>query len=244
MEQYNFDIFISAFFSDKKRIDKLIASEKDIDLTFDNAPSCNHSKKDSLRFSVLDILQMNLDCWHSILDNDQLKSNQKINPKQFYQDTLECFNSILRKFPGIKYDGVNYENYINLILNFDDNDNWFEEHEIRKYEIEGYRRIDLELINYGVRRNVNKVTELLIKGANPMIDPDDKIFESEILQLLSADESFHFSCIISLHERKIINGYESFQITDSNDLVYELYASASSAKLYDIISEQQKKNSR
>lgn len=238
MKQKQFEIFLSAFFSDKKKIDELVVSKNDLEIQF-QIPGI-YSGTIEYKFTVLDILQMNLDSWHSIKDYDELESAKHICPKLFYQDTLDCIDIILRKFHDLHYDGVEYDKYINLILNYDDDEDWFDKNEMKEYEAEGYRRIDLDLINYGVRRNVNKVIELLDNGANPMIDPDDKTNESEILDILVSRDSLSFISIVACHEQKINEGYESFDLTELEYLISQLYATASSAKLYDIINERQK----
>jgi hypothetical protein len=243
MNQKQFDIFLSAFFSDKKKIDGLVDSESDLGLTFEISNASLWSGTRKFHFSVLDILQMNLDCWHSLKDCDILKTTGLINPKIFYQNCLESFENVLNRFPDLTYDGIQYDKYISLIMCFDDDDNWLDENEIKEYEAEGYRRIDLELINYGARRNAKKVIELLDNGANANIDPDDRTFESEILDLLGSAESYHFINIVSFHVQKISKGYNDFKMVDSNYLISELFATASSAKLYSIINDRLKEKS-
>lgn len=238
MTPNKFDILLSAFFSDNERISKLIVSSEDLELEF-SISNFGTSSFSIFRFSVLDILHMNLDAWHSLKDKEILNVNSAINPKVFYQETKHCMDSILTRFPDIDYKGVEYENYISLILSFEDIE-WYDEQEMAKYEGEGYRRMDLELINYAYRRNVRKVIELLDNGANPMIDPDDNISESVILELLSSKEGLHFNNIVSLHEQKLTNGYESFRRHEAADLITELYTTASSAKVYDTINEYHK----
>lgn len=238
MTKQKFDILLSAFFSDNERINKLIVFRDDLEIEFEISNFRLLSSNRIFRFSVLDILQMNLDTWHSIKVKELLNVNSAINPSALYQDTQHCMDSILSRFPDICYNGVEYEKYISLILSFEDIE-WYDEEELARYEAEGYRRIDLELINYGYRRNVEKVIELLDQGANPMIDPDDNISESVILELLSSKEGLHFNNIVSLHEQKLTKGYESFRRHEAADLITELYTTASSAKVYDTINEYQ-----
>jgi len=240
MKQKEFEIFLSAFFSDKKKIDELVVSKNDLDFTFQLSSTETNAGTKEYKFSVLDILQMNLDSWHSIKDKEELQSIKHISPTLFYQDTLDCIEIILRKFPDIQYEGVEYDKYIKLIFNFEDDEDWFDGNEIEEFEAEGYRRIDLDLINYGVRRNVKKVIELMDKGANPEIDPDDKSSKSEILNILESEDSFHFVNLIACHEQMIKEGCESFTIADFDYLISQLYATASAAKILEIINKSQK----
>jgi len=235
MDKKTFDIFLAVYFSDIKKIEKDIVNQSDIDLLFEIPNDYSFCGPEIFRFSIIDIFQMNLDCWYSLKEKDHLKSTKLISPKKFYQDTLNCFNTLLKRFPEIDYQGVEYDKYINLIMTFYDDDDWINQKEILEFETEGYRRIDLDLINYGVRRNIKKVVKLLEQGANPMIDPDDKISDSEILDILGTAAGFHFISVENTHLKKLKRGYKSFNINDSAYLMAELYGVASSEKLYNII---------
>jgi hypothetical protein len=146
MEQKQFDLFLAAFFSDKEKLDGLLNTSNDLDLTCNISYAGFETEKTDFNFSVLDILQMNLDCWASLKEKEELNSPQPINPKIFYKNTLECFENMLKLFPDMPYHGINYEHYIFLILCCDDDEHWFSEAEMKAYKAEGYKTIDLELI--------------------------------------------------------------------------------------------------
>lgn len=229
-------IFLGAYFSDKNVINKAVLTADDLNIPVDIPDWYLEWPKKHIYFSVPDILSMNIDCWLDLKDKEHLPYERKIKPNHFFNSTLTCIDIILQKFPDLDTSDIEYEKYTKFISVQDEDENFIDDEEMEKYKKEGYRKIDLDLINFGVKRNGRKVRELLALGANPMIDPDDKTFESEILDILAADESFHFINYISYHNRLLNHGISTFDKSDAYEMVLELYATASSSKVYNIIS--------
>ena len=70
-------------------------------------------------------------------------------------------------------------------------DFYLDEDEIKEALEEGYKKIDLDLINYAEKGNAIKVWELLKQGANHLIDPFDNNQIGLIHDVLGSDSSFH-----------------------------------------------------
>lgn len=233
--QDKLELFFAAFYSDLEKLKTLLKSENDLtfsyNLEYENSPFLNKS----FSFSVYDVLQMNLDSFFDCKDQEKTKSQSNINPKHFYQKTEECMNFLNSKFPLFSYDGVDYARYVNLISVLEEDEFWFDENDIQELQNEGYRKIDLELINYADKRDSKKVIELMNLGANPMIDPDDRTNESEVLSLLADDVGYHFTQLIGYHVSNCDKSKLDF--SDFEYLFKQLYGSASASMIYKIIDD-------
>jgi hypothetical protein len=82
---------------------------------------------------------------------------------------------------------VDYYKYLTAYLYLHDDD-WVDESDKKEFLAKGYKAIDIELINCGVKCQLEKVKELLEKGANlyASIEPYSK---SELLCQLSSDNA-------------------------------------------------------
>jgi hypothetical protein len=233
--QDKLELFFAAFYSDLEKLKSLINTENDLtfsyNLKYENSPFFNKS----FSFTVYDVLQMNLDAFFDCKDQEKTKSKSNFSPKHFYERTEECLNFLNSKFPLYIYNGVDYAKFINLISILEEDEYWFDEIDIQELQNEGYRKIDLELINYADKRDSKKVIELMNLGANPMIDPDDKTDESEVLSTLGSSDGFHFTQLIAYHKSNCDKSKLDF--SDFEYLFKQLYASASASMIYKIIDD-------
>lgn len=245
MTSKQFDIFLAAFFSDWEKLDGLLESQDDLDLIVSFTGGYLFSYLREFHFSVPEIVQMNIDSWYSVRKSKELTSYPMINPGKFYTESRKCLRNLKMRFPGYPFSAVDYTKNVGLEFDFYKSEGYIEEYidceEYYEYLAEGYRELDLDLINCTIKRNVRKVTRLLKKGANPMIDPFDKMVESAMLDSVLADESFHFTHLVQEHVRKLSSGYGSFEIKRSEWMISHLYGSASAAKIYDTVEKFMRK---
>jgi hypothetical protein len=235
MTPKQFDIFLAAFFSDWEKLDRLLETQEDLELTVEFTGGYLFSYPEKFNFSVPDIIQMNIDCWYSIRDKKELINTPDINPAKFYRQSKKCLRNLKKRFPEFRFSPVDYTKNLDLVTGLMEDEEFIDYNEYNEYNKEGYREIDLDLINYAVRRNVKKVVQLLKKGANPVIDPFDKTSEAVVPIRLAGDDSLHFNNIYPVHLKRISHGYGIFIIKDCEWMIANLYGSASSAKVYDTI---------
>ncbi len=103
--------------------------------------------------------------------------------KKQYKQTIET----LKFFNIPENSEIDYNKYLTAYLYLYD-DNWVNEDDKKNFLAKGYKEIDIELINCGVKCQIEKVRELLENGANiyATIEPYS---ESELLSHLSCDRA-------------------------------------------------------
>lgn len=237
MTSKEYQIFIAAFFSEKEKLSELILSEQDLFVTVDIPASEAHENEDSFKISVVQILQMNLDCWYNLRDKNRLESDYFIKPSEFYKKTQNCFDYLKNIFPKICSEDINYGVLFDTIYDKDESFDWFTPEERVEFINKGYREIDLDLIEAAIRRNEKKCTELLLNGANPTIDPDEEEEAGVVFSHLGVGCGYHFLEYTPYH--KIYDGRLriSLDSTDTYNMISELFMAASSDKLYYLIKE-------
>lgn len=237
MTAKQFNIFLAAYFSDAEKIETLVFSEGDLEIYFDIPVGYDHGKQRAVRVSVMDILIMNRDCWCNLKTWEELKIESKINPSCIYTDTCALIKSLAEKYPLQKKNELAYEKFIGFLYTLEDEESWIDDDEFAQFVKEGYRQIDLQLINFAMKRNLHKVNQLLKEGANAMIDPEDKKSDSAILESLSSAESYYFLDYVSYYRQLIYEGIESFNLQSAYKMIASLYSVSSSARLYRAIVE-------
>ncbi len=129
---------------------------------------------------------------------------------------------------------IEYQNYNLINHHIDYSWEHYDHDELKKETQKGFREIDLNLTNYAGVRNLKKVEELLHMGADPYIDPEGNS-ESEVLNILSADESYHFIEYINCYEIVYNNQDMVMYRGKLYEMLGELWATASSAAIYEKI---------
>ncbi len=236
MKKGNPDIILAAYYAEIDTLNTLIMSTDDLDFELDLGDRYPYQKGNIMKLSVFHILEMNLQAWLNIKNLTELKNEKNINPKAFYEKTLDCVIILAKRFPNYKITTIEYQKYIQLIYELDELNHWINDETMREYELEGYRRIDLELINAGMSRNEKIMITLLEQGANPMIDPFDKTEVSALIESLTVADSFYFIDLSYTHLYKI----KSLDTVDKRkpiDLLKNLYGCASSSRMLNIIEE-------
>jgi hypothetical protein len=236
MKKGNPNILLAAYYAEIDTLDRLIKSTHDLDFELDLGERYPYQKGSIIKLSVFHILEMNLHVWLDIKHVTELKNEKTINPKANYEKTLDCINILAKRFPEFEITTIEYQKHIKLIYDFDESNQWIDDDEMQEYELEGYRRIDLELINAGMNRNEKKIIELLQQGASPMIDPFDKTDVSALIESLASADSFYFIDFTYDHLNKI-NSLDTVDKRKPIDLLKYLYGCASSARMLDIIRE-------
>jgi len=229
-------LFLSIYFSDIESIKKLLNSKEDLLFTVNVPEGYFAWQSGEFRISAVEIILMTLDCWDDLKKASKLEGDLRIKPEKIYLSTLQSLQFVTQKFPELKTKTIAYENYIGLSYALLPDEEYFTENEFEEYLLEGYKRVDLELINAGARKNIKKVRHLMELGANPMIDPDDKTDDSLILTILSDAEAFNLITYLEYYQQFIESGKKSFKGEDIYPMISHLYTAASSSKLYKLIS--------
>ncbi|TAN11670.1 MAG: hypothetical protein EPN37_17100 [Chitinophagaceae bacterium] len=224
--------FLAFYFSDLGKIEEVVNSENDLTFTFPFPEGYYHwSPLKEITITAGEIVQMTLDAWFDCKEMKTLTHYPEIHPKEIYERTL-LVKEWLEEFMKEKLKEMEYEKYYKFIYALDEDWEWIDEEEMQEFLKEGYRKIDLELINFSQKRNNTKVKELLREGANPNIDPADKMEESEILDFLISKSSFqslsYDPCFTEFEEKR----YDGFQDETEYRMISYLYGVASSDELY------------
>lgn len=234
MTELQKEIFLAAFLPDWQKLDSLILEEKDIRLSIPIMEDQEFWGRKTIEISVLEILQMNYDCWFDIKNKTKLINYEDINPKEIFQNNQKAIKVITKKLGFQKAFTIKYKNYCNFLWSSDD-ENWFDNDEVSTFIKEGYKAIDLELINFAIKRDQSKVTELMNKGANAYIDPDDKMYESAILHDMASDEGYYSIEYMKYYNAIINQNHQSLTDMDIYSMMRNLYGVASSSCIYWII---------
>ncbi|MBS9522401.1 hypothetical protein KI659_00080 [Litoribacter alkaliphilus] len=235
MCDFDYGFFKSLFLSDFDGIRKCSLSDKDLFLTLPVPEVYDHWQRREVTISAFEILKMSIDAWYSLRGKESLQS-LSINPSEFYNSSIKCLAYLEQKFPDQCIAEVPYEKYLHFCYTIGEEEEWYGPLEVAQLVDDGFKKIDIELINAGARRNVKKVISLLNLGANPMVDPEEKTNGSEIIDHLVKDESNAFvqylNCLNSPSKDEGIRTYEK-----AFAMLAELYTVASSAKLLRVIEE-------
>lgn len=227
-------IFLAFYFSDLEKIKKII--KKETDLVF-NIPIPQSGAYDhwapvkEIQMTAGELVQMILDAWFDRRALPYISGYPEIHPEEIFQQT-KLVKKWLRSFSNSIPKRVNYGKYYKLIYYLNEEWNWIDEDEMQEYIKRGYRKIDLDLINFSQKRKKEKVKELLETGANPDIDPDDESATSEVLEILAAKSSFQFTTFyLPGFETYRLKGVPGFIGETEYNMISSLYGVASSEVL-------------
>jgi hypothetical protein len=226
------ELFFAAYFSEFDTIKEYVNSPIDLDLVVlinQNYQQWNGQKE--IKTSVLEILKMVYDSLIDLKNKTSLNSEIKINPKSIFQKTQQSIDWINEKF-GLQESipDLDYGKYVKLIYDLQEN-TWIDSDEYSEFQNNGYRKIDLDLINEGMKRNVKDAIKLLQRGANPYIDPYDGNTASALIDSLQSAKSFYFNNFCGLYQPYLDNSFHDFKKADCYKYLWQLYGVASSAEM-------------
>ncbi len=164
------ECFYAAYFVQKDKLRSLIATHEDLLIRIQVC------EKDARKYfwptyyievSVIDLLS-----WvtHSLY---RYVTGEEEGMRRKYYDAVECLEVLCDKFEINNYKLVNYSAFRPLRHVLSEEDEYLDDDQIAQYISEGFRRIDLDLINYAERGNAPACWMLIKESANPNIDPID-----------------------------------------------------------------------
>lgn len=106
-----------------------------------------------------------------------------------YYDAVECLEVLCDKFEINNYKLVDYSAFRPLRHVLSEEDEYLDDDQIAQYISEGFRKIDLDLINYG--GNAPACWKLIKEGANPNIDPIDGLERGVAIDIVDYSPSFY-----------------------------------------------------
>jgi hypothetical protein len=225
-------LFFAAYFIEPETIKRFVNSPIDLDL---NVPIDQNYRQwngqTEIKTSVLEILRMVHDSFFDLSDKSSLGTYIKINPKNIFQKTQQSIDWINKKFGLQKsISALNYGKYVKLIYDLPEN-TWIDSEEYSEFQNNGYRKIDLDLINEGIKRNIKDVIKLLHQGANPYIDPFDGNTASALIDSLQSAESLYFNNFCELYQTYLDNSSGDLRQKNCYKYLWQLYGVASSAEM-------------
>ncbi|MBT0813027.1 hypothetical protein KIH41_17195 [Litoribacter ruber] len=242
MDDFDYGFFKSLFFSDLDGIRKRSLTDRDLFLTLPIPEGYDHWQRREVTVSAFEILKMSIDAWYSLREMEAFQS-VSIIPSEFYNSSVKCLAYLEQNFPDQSIAEVPYEKYLHFCYTLGEEEEWYSPSEVVQLVDDGFRKIDIELINAGAKRNVKKVIQLLNLGANPMVDPEEKTNDSEIIDHLAKDESnafVHYLFCLKSHnkDKEYGNPEKAYGVlAQPYGVLAHLYKVASSAKLLRVIEE-------
>jgi hypothetical protein len=228
-------LFLAVFFNEPEKIKAIMKARNG------NArlliPISNNYCELWLRFhgklaiSAIEPAVMLADSLFDIKEKTRLNTDIPFNPSEEYRKA-EASIAFLKDYTTLT--DIDYNKYYNLNNTIGDDEDYLSDDEIAQYLTEGYRLIDLQLVNYAHKRNEAEVRKLIAQGANPNIDPLDRSSQSIALDSLGADESLAFMQYIAYRKDGYNENYPNKEIMDMLAILYDM---GSSGRLTRIIVE-------
>jgi len=193
-------LFKAAYYANLDDFKKMIGKKDDLIIRIPTPSGSYDSywENKEVKVNLLDILNWSNYAYYewferelltqSSIDKNGIISHEiSFNASLFYRKIIDCIEWICNEFKIVdNYRLKDYSQYRALRHFFDADENWLDENDMHNYLAEGYRKIDLDLINEAEKGNGIAVCHLMKAGANPDIDPIDK--DPEI------------SCVLDMHE--------------------------------------------
>jgi hypothetical protein len=229
MKNSDNQLFLAVFFNQPEMVKKWVEERTgNMNMEFSGF-------HDTYSTTALECAIMLKDTLEDIKHREKLEHAAWFKPMEEYQRVIDCIEFLK---PISQNADIDYSINSTLVNICTKDDEFIREEEMQEYLKEGYRLIDLQLINSAYRRDESEVRDLLKKGANPFIDPFDKKEESAILDSLEADDSFAFTEIVSYrsHSEK----WEDYEDDMIFHLFHLLYKAGSSSRLFRVILSENK----
>ncbi len=182
------ECFYAAYFVQKDKLRSLIATHEDLLIRI------QVWEKDARKYfwptyyievSVIDLLS-----WvtHSLY---RYATGEEEGMRRKYYDAVECLEVLCDKFEINNYKLVDYSAFRPLRHVLSEEDEYLDDDQIAQYISEGFRKIDLYLINYAERGNAPACWKLIKEGANPNIDPIDGLERGVAIDIVDYSPSFY-----------------------------------------------------
>lgn len=234
--------FEAAFYADLKLLKQCIKSKEDLNLQVATPKGSYWMwEKPSIEISILDILNWLAFGLYDYYDTQEIcrrsfnaegiqNLNQCINPSIIYRNALDCITWICDTFSIINYGLKDYSPYRLFRHCLFEDENYLDEETVQEALEEGFRKMDLDLIDVSERGDAVAAYSLVKQGADYKIDPLDKLDESVIVEMLDSDRGFHTLLWISyFYNRK------KFNFSDSYDMLSSLYLVGVGSYILDIV---------
>lgn len=224
-------LFKAAFYADLDTIKSLVQSKDDliIKILVKDGDYKLYWDNDYFQISILDILNWAYYGFYEYIEQDnicsklfnaknELVKNDCINPQEYYYKVINCIEWICNKFSICNYQIKDYSQYRLLRHFLLDDENYLRGEFVDIALKEGYKQIDLDLINEAEKGNGIKCYELIKKGANHTIDPLDFSDESLIIDLLGSENSHEMLSLISY-----LSTESEYEYNKAYDMLSSLY---------------------
>lgn len=229
MEISDNQLFLAVFFNQPEMVKKWVAERNgNISMEFSGF-------HDTYSTTALECAIMLKDTLEDIKHREKLEHAVWFKPREECQRVVQCIEFLK---PFSQHADIDYSINSTVVNVCTKDDEYISEEEMQEYLKEGYRLIDLRLINSGCRRDESEVRDLLKKGANPFIDPFDKKEGSAILDCLEVDDSFAFTEIVSYRSHS--TKWEDYEDDMIFHLFHLLYQAGSSSRLFRVILSENK----
>lgn len=223
------ELFKAVYYADLPAIKRLVKTkdELQIKIPVKEGDYYLYWENEFVSINILDILNWaafgfyeyvdEISLCHKIFDaNDIQILNDCINPSKYYQKVINSIEWICNKFSIVNYQLNNYSYYspFSRFLFYDQA--YLSDDEMSEIMQNGFRQIDLDLINTAMKGNGMACYELVKKGADYTIDPLDYSNSSLIVDALGSDNAFHQLQVISyLCHKERFNTYEPYEMLSS-----------------------------
>lgn len=239
---------MSAYYADLYAIKRLVTKENNLQITIPikSGDYALYWDKGYIEINILDILNWAAWGFYEYIERDKVchkrydannvqTLNDCINPAEYYKKVVACIEWICNKFSIPNSNLKDYSQFRPLRHFIFDNEGWMDEDEINDALKNGFKQIDLDLINEAEKGNGIACYELIKKGANYKIDPIDFTDESIIVNILGSDLSYHFLNVISY-----LYNVGKFNSSDCYDMLSSLYQVGVGNYILDIITMDNK----
>ena len=236
-------VFKAAFFSEEDALNELVKNEEDLYFEMEIPKGIQYFDLTKFEFTVFDILQMNLEVWDFYKEGEYFKDDDSgINPKRFYQQTQSCIKCLKEKFPFVEVQEVDYAKYIGFLYPITDDDPHFSKEEVDQILKSGVRRLDFDLTEAVISRNINRIKLLLSQGANPNVDIYQDGEPQPNLRRVGMDSSWGFNQHFVDHRNYLNSSPNDYIMDDPYESLSFLYIIASSDRVCRILEEHEVEN--
>ncbi len=240
----NIQLFKAAYYADLDALKEIIRNKEDLMIRIPTPGGSYDSYflNQQVNISVLDILNWSnygYYQWYDkeiyiqrSIDNEGVNHEISFNAALFYQKIIDCIEWICHTFKiSDNYQLKDISKYRALRHFLDKNENWLDDEEMKDYLEQGFRKLDLDLINEAEKCNGIAVYHLMKEGASPYIDPiENDPEESSIFFILDA------SCgLYAIQSIAYVCDEKGFDSSDCYHMLASLYQFGVSKYILDII---------
>ena len=225
MEEKSLKIYKSLFYLNLDSLKNLIQEESDLFLIFPRPKEIAYPEI-SVKLTVFDILRMKIDIWARVKINEDLKFLTGFLTENIIKKALECKEYFEAKFPNFK-SSFEYVKHRDLMLDFYADKNYIGEEAFNEFINQGFKSLDLELVNAAIDRNEALVIDLLKSGADPTVDIFNSNAMIDLMAYLENKESSGFVDYNSL----LMDDFNQYKYVDIFQSLSDLYTAASTCKM-------------